>query len=53
MAYASKILEKAGLSACNASTTSMEPRLKLLKEGTSSAVDATEHWSLIGSLRYL
>ena len=51
--YASKILEKAGLSGCNASATPMEPRLKLLKEGTSLAVDATEYRSLIGSLRYL
>ena len=52
-AYASKILEKAGLGGCNASATPMEPRLKLLKEGTSPAVDAPEYRSLIGSLRYL
>ena len=31
----------------------MEPRLKLSKQSTSPAVDATEYRSLIGSLRYL
>jgi hypothetical protein len=31
----------------------MEPKLKLLKEGTTPSVDATEYRSLIGSLRYL
>jgi hypothetical protein len=38
-AYATKILEKAGLAGCNASATPMEP--KLLKEGTMPSVDAT------------
>jgi hypothetical protein len=52
-AYAAKILEKAGLAGCNASATPMEPKLKLLKEGTTPSVDATEYRSLIGSLRYL
>ena len=52
-AYAIKILEKAGLVACNPSTTPMEMKLKLLKEGSTPSVDATEYRSLIGSLRYL
>ncbi|XP_066361220.1 uncharacterized mitochondrial protein AtMg00810-like [Miscanthus floridulus] len=52
-AYATKILEKAGLAGCNASATPMEMKLKLLKEGSTPSVDATEYRSLIGSLRYL
>jgi hypothetical protein len=52
-AYATKVLEKAGLAGCNASATPMEPKLKLLKESTTPSVDATEYRSLIGSLRYL
>jgi hypothetical protein len=52
-AYSTKILEKARLEGCNASATPMEPKLKLLKDGTTSSVDATEYHSLIGSLRYL
>ena len=52
-AYAAKILDKGGLTGCNASATPMEMKLKLLKEGTTPAVDATEYRSLIGSLRYL
>ena len=51
--YATKILEKAGLAVCNASATPMEMKLKLLKEGLTPSVDATEYRSLIGSLRYL
>jgi hypothetical protein len=31
----------------------MEPKLKLLKDGTTPSVDATEYRSQIGSLRYL
>ena len=52
-AYANKILEKAGLAGCNPSATPMETKLKLLKEGSTPSVDATEYRSLIGSLRYL
>ena len=52
-AYATKILKKAGLADCNASATPMEMGLKLLKEGSTPSVDATEYRSLIGSLRYL
>jgi len=52
-AYAKKFLDKAGMGACNPCATPMEPRLKLSKQSTSPAVDATEYRSLIGSLRYL
>jgi hypothetical protein len=52
-AYAKKILDKAGMGVCNLCATPMEPRLKLSKQSTSPAVDATEYRSLIGSLRYL
>lgn len=52
-AYAAKILEKAGLSSCKPSATPMEMKLKLLKEGPTPSVDATDYRSLIGSLRYL
>jgi hypothetical protein len=51
--YATKLLEKAGLSDCNSCTTPMEPKLKLSKDSKSPVVDATEYRSLIGSLRYL
>jgi hypothetical protein len=52
-AYAKKILERAGMGACNPCATPMETRLKLSKKSSSPAVDATEYRSLIGSLRYL
>ena len=52
-AYATKILEKAGLGAYKPSATPMEMKLKLLKEGTTPNVDATKYHSIIGSLRYL
>lgn len=52
-AYATRILEKAGLAGCNSSATPMEMKLKLLKDGETPSVDATEYRSLIGSLRYL
>ncbi|KAK3147062.1 hypothetical protein QOZ80_3BG0277590 [Eleusine coracana subsp. coracana] len=52
-AYAKKILEKAGMGTCNPCATPMEVRLKLSKQSSSPAVDATEYRSLIGSLRYL
>ena len=48
-----KILEKAGMTGCNPSATPMELKLKLLKEGDTPSVDATEYRSIIGSLRYL
>jgi len=37
----------------NTSATPMEPKLKLLKEGTKPSVDAIEYRSVIGSLSYL
>lgn len=52
-AYAAKILESAGLTGCNISHTPMEPRLKLSKDSTALAVDATQYRSIVGSLRYL
>ena len=50
-AYATKILEKAGMTGCNPCDT--PTKMKLLKEGMMSSVDATEYRSLSGSLRYL
>lgn len=52
-AYASRIVEKAGLVGCNTCATPMEPRLKLSKDSKAPLVDATEYRSLVGSLRYL
>jgi hypothetical protein len=51
--YAAKILEKAGMTGCNPCATPIEVKLKLLKEGTTPSVDATEYRNIIGSLRYL
>jgi hypothetical protein len=52
-AYATTIVERAGLSRCNPSATPMDPRLKLSKDSIAALVDATEYNSLVGSLRYL
>ena len=52
-AYATKILENAGMTGCNPSQVPMEPRLKLSKVSTASAVDPTVYRSIVGSLRYL
>ena len=52
-AYASKLLEKAGMGGCNGCAIPMEPRLKLSKKSSSPLVDATLYRSLIRSLRYL
>jgi transposase InsO family protein len=52
-AYATRIVERAGLSGCNPSATPMDPRVKLSKDSTAALVDATEYRSLVGSLRYL
>jgi hypothetical protein len=40
-AYADKLLERSGLQDCNPTLAPMEPRLKLSKESTAPAVDAT------------
>ncbi|WVZ53348.1 LOW QUALITY PROTEIN: hypothetical protein U9M48_004308 [Paspalum notatum var. saurae] len=51
-AYALKLLEKAGMSGCNARATPMEVRLKLSKASTTPLVDdPTMYRSIIGSLR--
>jgi hypothetical protein len=52
-AYATKILEMAGLMKCNPSQTPMELRLKLSKFSTCPEVDATEYRRIVGALRYL
>ena len=52
-AYATKILEAAGLASCNPSITPMESRLKLRKYSTDPAVDTTEYRRIVGTLRYL
>lgn len=51
--YAKKILELAGMSACNSCSTPMENRLKLSKQNGGDAVDTTMYRRVIGSLRYL
>lgn len=51
--YAAKILETAGLTDCNSSTTPMEPRLKLSKVSSAPDIDPTMYRSVVGSLRYL
>lgn len=52
-AYATKILEKAGLQDWNPSQTPMEVCLKLSKNSDSPLVDSTFYCILVGSLRYL
>jgi hypothetical protein len=52
-AYAGKILEHCGMGLCNPSTSPMESRLKLSKVGAEEAMNITEYWSVIGTLRYL
>jgi hypothetical protein len=52
-AFASKLLEKAGMGDCNLVHVPMEPRLKLLKESKNPLVDVTLYRSIVGSLRYL
>jgi hypothetical protein len=53
VAYARKVLERAGMASYNMCHTPMEPRLKLLKASTAAPVDATEYRGLVGCLRYL
>jgi hypothetical protein len=52
-AYAQKILERCGMGGCNPCSTPMENRLKLSKNCSAAAVDATEFRSTVGCLRYL
>ena len=42
-AYAAKLIERSGLSGCNACKAPMESRLRLSKESESPPVDATEY----------
>jgi hypothetical protein len=53
-AYATRILEKAGLAGCNPSATPMEMKLKLklLKDGETPSVDATEYHQKSESIVY-
>jgi hypothetical protein len=51
--YADKLLERSGLQDCNPMLAPMESRLKLSKESTAPAVNATEYRRIIGGLRYL
>ena len=48
-----KLLEKAGMTACEPISTPMEVCLKLLTKSMMPKVDATMYHSLVGSLRYL
>jgi hypothetical protein len=51
--YAKKILQVAGLEACNLGQVPMENRLKLGKLVDGDVIDAGKYRSLVGSLRYL
>jgi hypothetical protein len=52
-AYASRLLERAGMAGCNPAQVPIEPRLKLSKDLKAPATDATFYRSVVGSLRYL
>jgi hypothetical protein len=52
-AYATKLLERAGMGECNPALEPMEPRLKLSKDSKSPHTDATFYRSIVGCLRYL
>jgi hypothetical protein len=52
-AYASKILERAGMGNCNPCHTLMEHHLKLSKNSIAPPVNTTEYRGLVGCLRYL
>ncbi|KAK1645758.1 hypothetical protein QYE76_063563 [Lolium multiflorum] len=52
-AYAEKLLDRMGMSDCNATAAPMELRLKLSKNGTDTAVDPSLYRSIMGGLRYL
>jgi hypothetical protein len=51
--YASKIVERCGLSECNARQVPLENHLKLSVQSEEALVDKTPYKVLIGSLRYL
>jgi cytochrome c peroxidase len=52
-AYASKLLEKGGMTSCNPCHTPMEPGLQLSTTSSTPDVVPTMYRSLVGSLRYL
>ncbi|XP_066392274.1 uncharacterized mitochondrial protein AtMg00810-like [Miscanthus floridulus] len=52
-AYARKLVDKAGMGACNPYHALMEVRLKLSAKSSTPEVDATMYRSLVGSLCYL
>ncbi|XP_066334590.1 uncharacterized mitochondrial protein AtMg00810-like [Miscanthus floridulus] len=52
-AYASKLLERSGMSECKPCVTPMEERLKLTKASTAAKVDTTLNRSIVGGLHYL
>jgi hypothetical protein len=52
-AYASKIVEKCGLSECNAHLAPLENRLKLSVQNEEKVMDRTLYRSLVGCLKYL
>jgi hypothetical protein len=52
-AYAEKLLDRTGMSSCNAASVPMEPWLKLSKKGGGAEVDAALYRSVVGGLRYL
>ena len=52
-AYASKLLERTGMSEYKLCVTPMEEQLKLTKASTAAKVDATLYQSIVGGLRYL
>ncbi|KAG7559072.1 Reverse transcriptase RNA-dependent DNA polymerase [Arabidopsis thaliana x Arabidopsis arenosa] len=51
--YASKILEEAGMSDCNASQSPMDQSVKLSKNKKEGLIDETNYRRTIGCLRYL
>ena len=52
-AYAKKVLQRAGLSECNAVKFPMELKLQIDADRDGKAVNLTHYKSLVGGLRYL
>ena len=53
LAYAKKVLEKAGMKKCNFSRYPMDQKLQLDKDDGGELVNPTEYRCIIGRLRYL
>jgi hypothetical protein len=51
--YATRLLERTGMTDCNPSRSPMETRLKLTKASEEAKVNAIEYRSVVGALRYL